>query len=91
MVYSFEIVVITSILQKIVISETFFVKFELSFHSKMYYFKHSAVLSLFQKKLCYKYNCLGELLFDYIAGVTRDGKFAGYMVSQSIQIVFVDD
>ena len=47
-VYSFEIVVITSILQKIDHSE-------LSSRSKIFDFKHRSVCSMFQKKLCYRY------------------------------------
>ena len=46
-VYSFEIVVITSILQKIDHSE-------LSSRSKIFDFKHRSVRSMFQKKLCYR-------------------------------------
>ena len=40
--------------------------------------------------LCYGYNHLGVIPFEYIAGVTRDGKFAGSLISQSTQIVLMD-
>ena len=46
---------------------------------------------MFQKKLCYRYNHLGVIPFEYIAGVTRDGKFAGSMINQSTQIVLMDE
>ena len=46
---------------------------------------------MFQKKLCYCYNNLGVIPFEYIAGVTRDGKFAGSMINQSTQIVLMDE
>ena len=48
--------------------------------------KHSNVLSMFHKKLCYRYNHLGVIPFEYIAGVTRYGKFAGSMINQSTQM-----
>ena len=57
----------------------------------MFDLKHSNVLSMFQKKLCYRYNHLGVIPFEYIAGVTRDGKFAGSMINQSTQIVLMDE
>ena len=47
-VYSFEIVVITSILQKVNHSE-------LSSRCKIFDFKHGSVRSMFQKKSCYRY------------------------------------
>ena len=87
-VYSFKIVVITSILQKMDQFENR--EFELSSRSKMFDLKHSNVLSIVQKKLCYRYNHLGVIPFEYIAGVTRDGKFAGSMINQSTQIVLMD-
>ena len=34
---------------------------------------------------------LGVISFEYIAGVTRDGKFAGSMINQSTQIVLIDE
>ena len=67
------------------------VKFELSSRSKMFDLKHSNVLSMFQKKLCYRYNHLGVIPFEYVAIVTRDGKFAGSMLNQSTQIVSMDE
>ena len=67
------------------------VKFELSSRSKMFDLKHSNVLSMFQKKLCYRYNHLGVIPFEYVAIVTRDGKFAGSMLNQSTQIVLMDE
>ena len=66
------------------------VKFELSSRSKMFGLKHGNVLGMFQKKLCYRYNHLGVIPFEYIAGVTRDGKFAGSMINQCTQIVLMD-
>ena len=66
-------------------------KFELSSRSKIFDLKHSNVLSMFQKKLCYRYNHLGVIPFEYIAGVTRDGKFAGSMINQSTQIVLMGE
>ena len=57
----------------------------------MFDLKHGNVLSIFQKKLCYRYNHLGVIPFEYIAGVTRDGKFAGSMINQSTQIVLMDE
>ena len=56
----------------------------------MFGLKHGNVLGMFQKKLCYRYNHLGVIPFEYIAGVTRDGKFAGSMINQSTQIVLMD-
>ena len=53
--------------------------------------KQSNVLSMFQKKLYYHYNHLGVILFEYIAGVTRDGKFAGFMINHPTQIVLMDE
>ena len=41
--------------------------------------------------LCYGYNHAGVIPFGYIAGVTRDGKFAGSMINQSIEIALVDE
>ena len=67
------------------------VKFEFSLRSKLFDLKHSTVLSMFQKKLCYCYNNLGVIPFEYIAGVTRGGKFAGSMINQSTQIVLMDE
>ena len=67
------------------------VKFELSSRSKMFDLKHGNVLGMIQKKLCYRYNHLGVIPFEYIAGVTRDGKFAGSMINQSTQIVLMDE
>ena len=46
---------------------------------------------MLQKKLCYCYNNLGVIPFECIAGVTRDGKFTGSMINQSIQIVLMDE
>ena len=46
---------------------------------------------MFQKKLCYRCNHLGVIPFEYIAGVTRDGKFAGSMINQSTQILLMDE
>ena len=57
----------------------------------MFDLKHGNVLSIFQKKLCYRCNHLGVIPFEYIAGVTRDGKFAGSMINQSTQIVLKDE
>ena len=57
----------------------------------MFDLKHGNVLGMFQKKLCYRYNHLGVIPFEYIAGVTRDGKFAGSMINQSTQIVLMDE
>ena len=57
----------------------------------MFDLKHSNVLSMFQKKLCYRYNHLGVIPFEYIAGVTCDGKFAESMTNQSTQIVLMDE
>ena len=54
----------------------------------MFDLKHSNVLSMFHKKLCYRYNHLGVIPFEYIAGVTRYGTFAGSMINQSTQIVY---
>ena len=67
------------------------VKFELSSRRKMFDLKHGNVLGMFQKKLCYRYNQLGVIPFEYIADVTRDGKFAGSMINQSTQIVLMDE
>ena len=39
----------------------------------------------------YRYNHLGVIPFEYIAGITRDGKFAGSMINQSPQIVLMDE
>ena len=39
--------------------------------------------------LCY--NHLGVIPFEYIADVTRDGKFAGSMINQPTQIVLMDE
>ena len=65
------------------------VKFEFS-SRKIFNLKHSTVLSMFQKKLCYGYNNhLGAIPFEYVAGVTRDGKFPGSMAHQSTQIVLM--
>ena len=50
------------------------VKFKLFSRSKVFDLKHSTVLIMFQKKLCYSYNHLGVIPFEYIAGVTRDDK-----------------
>ena len=66
-------------------------KFEFSSRSIIFDLKHSTLLSIFQKKLCYPYNHLGVIDFEYIAGVTRDGKFAGSMINQSTQIVLLDE
>ena len=66
------------------------VKFELSSRSKIFHLKPSNVLSMFQKKLCYRYNHLGVIPFEYIAGVTRDGKFPGSMINQSTKIFLMD-
>ena len=44
-----------------------------------------------QKKLCYGYNHLCVIPFEYIADVTHDGKFAGTMINQSTQIVWIDE
>ena len=41
--------------------------------------------------LCYGYNHAGVIPFGYIAGVTRDGKFAGSMINQSTEIALVDE
>ena len=57
----------------------------------MFDLKHGNVLGMFQKKLCYRYNHLGVIPFEYIAGVTRDGKFTGSMINQSTQIVLMDE
>ena len=57
----------------------------------MFDLKHGNVLGMFQKKLCYRYNHLGVIPFEYIAGVTRDGKFAVSMINQSTQIVLMDE
>ena len=57
----------------------------------MFDMKHSNVLSMFQKKLCYYYNHLSVIPFEYIAGVTHAGKFAGSMINQSTQIVLMDE
>ena len=57
----------------------------------MFDLKHGNVLSMFQNKLCYLYNHLGVIPFEYIARVTRDGKFAGCMINQSTQIVLMDE
>ena len=56
----------------------------------MFDLKHGNVLSIFQKKLCYRYNHLGVIPFEYIAAVTLDGKFAGSKINQSTQIVLMD-
>ena len=37
------------------------------------------------------YDNLSVIPFEYIAGVTRDGKFAGSMINQSTHIVFMDE
>ena len=74
-----------------IISKIDIVKFEFSLRSKIFDLMHSTVVSMFQKKLCYGYNHLGEIPFEYIAGVTRDGKFAGSMINQSTQIALMDD
>ena len=74
-----------------IISKTVILKFEFSLRSKIFDLKNSTVLSMFQKKLCYGYNHLGVIPFEYIAGVTRDGKFAGSMINQSTQIVLMDE
>ena len=74
-----------------IISKIDILKFEFSLRSKMFDLKHSTVLSMFYKKLCYSYNNLSVILFEYISGVTRDGKFAGSMINQSIQIVLMDE
>ena len=66
-------------------------KFELSSRSKMFDLKHNNVLSMFQKKSCYRYNHPGVIPFEYIAGVTRDGKFDESMISQSTQTVLMDE
>ena len=34
---------------------------------------------------------LGIIPFDYIAGVTRDGKFSGSMINELTQVVFMDE
>ena len=57
----------------------------------MFDLKHGNVLGMFQKKLCYRYNQLGVIPFEYIADVTRDGKFAGSMINQSTRIVLMDE
>ena len=57
----------------------------------MFDLKHGNVLSIFQKNLCYHYNHLGVIPFEYIAGVTRDGKFAGTMINQSTEIALMDE
>ena len=46
---------------------------------------------MFYKKLCYGYSHLGVIPFEHIAGVTRDGKFAGSMINHSTQIVLMDE
>ena len=46
---------------------------------------------MFQKKLFYRYNDLGVITFEYIAGVTHDSKFAGSMIYQSTQIILMDE
>ena len=86
MVYSFQTVVIKSILQKMNQFEV--VKFEFS-SRKIFNRKHITVLSMFEKKLCYDYNHLGAILFEHKAGVTGDDKFAGSMAHQSTQIVLM--
>ena len=73
-----------------IISKIEIVKFELSSYSKIFDLTHSTVLSMFQKKLCYCYNNLGAISFEYIAGVTADGKFSGSLINQSTQIVLMD-
>ena len=50
----------------------------------MFDLKQGNVLSMFQKKLCYRYNHLGVIPFEYIAGVTRDGKRAGSMINHGL-------
>ena len=70
-----------------IISKIDILKFEFSFRSKIFDLKHITVLSMFYKKLCYGYNHLGVIPFEYIAGVTRDGKCDGSMINQSTQIV----
>ena len=67
------------------------VKCELSSRSKIFDLKYSHVLSTFHKKLCYRYNHLGVIPFEYIAGVTRDSKFARFMINQSTQIILMDE
>ena len=52
------------------------VKFELSSGSKII--------------VCYRYNHLGAIPSEYIAGVTHDGKFAGFNINQSTEIVLMD-
>ena len=74
-----------------IISKIYIAKFGFSLRSKIFDLKHSTVLRMFQKKLCYGYNHLGVIPFEYIAGVTRDGKFAGSMINQSTQIVLMDE
>ena len=39
----------------------------------------------------YGYNHLDVIPFEYIAGVIRDGKFAGSMINQSTQGVLMDE
>ena len=73
-----------------IISKIDILKFEFSLRSKIFDLKHSTVRSMFYKKLCYGYNHLGVIPFEYIAGVTRDGKFTGSMINQSTQIILMD-
>ena len=74
-----------------IISKIDTVKFEFSSRSKIIDLKHCTVLSMFQKKLCYGYNHIGVIPFEYIAGVTRDGKLAESMINQSTQTVLMDE
>ena len=57
---------------------------------------------MFQKKLCYRYNHLGVIPFEYIAGdghryrdITvegyHDGQFARPVINQSTQIVLMGE
>ena len=66
-------------------------KFELSSHCKNFIRGTVLFSACFRKKLCYCYNNLGVIPFEYIAGVTHDGKFVGSMINQSTQIVLMDE
>ena len=44
---------------------------------------------MFQKKLCYRYNHLGVIPFEYMTGVACSSKFAGSMIEQFTQIALM--
>ena len=62
--------------------------------SKVYFIKENLFLTL---QLCFRFSTptstlhIGIIPLQYVAGVTRDGKFSGSMINESTQVVFMDE